>query len=66
MIARICSFVAQMLALIYIRDKIRKTNSYYDERNTSLGDYSVIMKEIPPCIGVQAKIRNLFSTYFKK
>ena len=59
-IIRVASFIIQMLALVYIRDKLTKANSYYDEITTSMSDYSVILKDVPAVIGVQAKIRKMF------
>jgi len=29
---RVTSFIVQLLILLYIRDILRKTNQYYDER----------------------------------
>ena len=39
---------------------IVKTNGYYDERTTSLSDYSLIINNIPKQLGVEAKIRKFF------
>jgi hypothetical protein len=44
---RVASFFIHMAALIYIRDNIRKTIEYYDEKTTSLSDYSIIIKNLP-------------------
>ncbi len=41
-----------MFTLLYIRDKIRKTNEYYDERSTTLSDYSVTLKHLPRKKGI--------------
>lgn len=65
-ILRVGSFLLQLCALIYIRDKLTKANAYYDERSTSLSDFSVILKDIPTVTGIQAKIRTLLSTFFSK
>lgn len=53
-----------MLALVYIRDKLTKANSYYDEITTTMSDFSVILKDVPAVIGVQAKIRKMFEQFF--
>jgi hypothetical protein len=50
---RIVCFIAHILALIYIRDAIRKTYEYYDEKTTSLSDYSIIIKNLPMKSGIQ-------------
>lgn len=65
-IIRVASFIIQMLALVYIRDKLTKANSYYDEITTSMSDYSVILKDVPAVIGVQAKIRKMFEKFFSE
>lgn len=65
-IIRVASFIIQMLALVYIRDKLTKANSYYDEITTSMSDYSVILKDVPAVIGVQAKIRKMFAQFFSE
>ena len=44
-----------------MRDKIIKLESYYDERTTSISDYSVIVKGIPPQKGIQAKLRKFLN-----
>jgi hypothetical protein len=46
-ILRWCSFLVQLMGLIYVRDTINKTRNYYDERTTLLSDYSVILHNIP-------------------
>jgi hypothetical protein len=54
---RIISFIIHLGFLIYMRDKIIKLESYYDERTTSLSDYAVILKNIPPQKNLQSKLR---------
>lgn len=44
---RIGSFIIHVLALLYIKDKIIKTWEYYDEMESDLSDYAVIVKNIP-------------------
>jgi hypothetical protein len=63
-IIRVLSFVIQLLALVYIRDKLTKANAYYDEITTSMSDYSIIIKDIPVVAGVQAKVRRMLETFF--
>lgn len=55
-----------MGALIYIRDNIRKTVEYYDEKTTSLSDYSFIMKNLPLKDGIQKDIKNFVNNNFKE
>ncbi len=64
MILRIASFVIHMLALIYIRDNIRKTIEYYDEKTTSLSDYSFLIKNLPKKNGIQGDIRRFVNEHF--
>jgi hypothetical protein len=53
-ILRIGSFIIHVLALLYIKDKIIKTWAYYDEMESDLSDYAVIIKNIPEkMIGVR-------------
>ena len=42
-----------------MRDTIRKTRSYYDERNTSISNYSVLLTRMPSQVGAEARIRHL-------
>lgn len=65
-IIRVGSFIIQLMALIYIRDKLTKANSYYDEISTTMSDYSLIIKDIPVTDRVQAKVRRMFNEYFDK
>jgi hypothetical protein len=46
-VLRIGSFIIHVLALLYIKDKIIKTWEYYDEMESDLSDYAVIVKNIP-------------------
>lgn len=46
-VLRIGSFIIHVLALLYIKDKIIKTWAYYDEMESDLSDYAVIVKNIP-------------------
>jgi hypothetical protein len=47
----------QMVALAYLRDVIRKTNEYYDERTTSLSDYSILLCNLPKKEGMKNRLR---------
>ena len=60
------SFVLHLCFLIYLRDKLIKLESYYDERTTSLSDYAVIMKNIPPQIKLMEKIKKFFESEFEE
>jgi hypothetical protein len=46
-VLRIGSFIIHVLALLYIKDKIIKTWEYYDEMESDLSDYAVMVKNIP-------------------
>lgn len=54
-----------MMALMYMRNRIIKLEAYYDERNTSLSDYSIIVKGLPKITGVQTSLRNFLKQAFK-
>ena len=56
-VLRFCAFLMQMVALAYMRDVIRKTNEYYDERTTSLSDYSVLLCNLPKKEGMKNRLR---------
>jgi hypothetical protein len=64
LILRISSFIIHLAALVYIRDKIRKTVQYYDEKTTSLSDYSFIMKNLPLKDDIQQDINNFVNNKF--
>lgn len=49
-----------------MRDMIKKTNDYYDERTCSLSDYSVMIKNIPKQIGTERIVRNFMQKGFTK
>lgn len=42
-ILRLSSFIIILLALLYMRDRLRKINEYYDERSISYSDFSIII-----------------------
>jgi hypothetical protein len=58
---RICSFIIQLLGLIYIRDTILKTLKYYEERNTLISDFAVIFMNLPQEAGSIGKIRSFLA-----
>lgn len=60
-VLRICSFIIHVLALLYIKDKIIKTWAYYDERESDLSDYTVIIKNIPAGLGVRGKLEEFIT-----
>lgn len=60
-VLRICSFIIHVLALLYIKDKIIKTWAYYDERESDLSDYTVIIKNIPVGVGVRGKLEEFIT-----
>ena len=55
-VARLSSFFMQLFTLVYIRDLVIKTRNYYDERTTSLSDYSIIVENLPQKSGNKGKI----------
>ena len=63
---RIVSYLFHLLLLIYMRDHIIKLESYYDERTTSLSDFTVIIKNIPNCENLKQKMSEFFLNEFKK
>lgn len=65
-VIRIVSFVFTLFYLLYMRDRLRKLSAYYDERNTSLSDYSIMMKKIPKVDHIQEKVRNFFEKGFSQ
>lgn len=64
MILRISSFVLQLLALMYIRDNIRKKYEYFDERAKSLSHYSLVLKNLPLKNSIQQNIKDFINKHF--
>jgi hypothetical protein len=61
-VLRIGSFIIHVLALLYIKDKIIKTWAYYDEMESDLSDYAVIVKNIPDgTTGVKERLANFIT-----
>lgn len=61
-VLRIGSFIIHVLALLYIKDKILKTWKYYDERESDLSDYAIIVKNIPEkTTGVRQRLTDLIT-----
>lgn len=63
-ILRWCSFLVQLMGLIYVRDTINKTRNYYDERTTLLSDYSVIFHNIPRETQTEQKLKRFLAEAF--
>ena len=55
-VMRIVSFCFHFALLVYMRDHMLKLEAYYDERNTSLSDYSIMVKDIPKSKGIKKKL----------
>ena len=55
-VTRVTSFFIQLSCLIYLRDLVIKTRNYYDERTTSLSDYSIMVENLPPKEGNKKRI----------
>lgn len=53
-----------LFTLVYIRDNIRKTYEYYDERSKSLAHYSLLFKKLPLKHGIQKCIREFVNKHF--
>jgi len=47
-IIRFTSFFTLLVTLIYVRDQFTKTWLYYDERDTTYSDFSILVEKIPP------------------
>ena len=65
-VLRVASFVIHFVFLVYMRDNLIKLEAYYDERTTSLSDYTVLLKYLPKTKGVQKKIKNFFMQEMSK
>lgn len=63
MVLRVGSFIIHVLALLYIKDKIIKTWEYYDEMESDLSDYAVIVKNIPEGL---TNVRQRLSNFITK
>ena len=50
----------QMVALAYMRDVIGKTNRYYEERETSISNYSIFIRNLPKKEGMKNLLRDFF------
>ena len=62
-VLRIGSFIIHVLTLLYIKDKIIKTWAYYDEMESDMSDYAVVVKNIPE--GMRG-INNKLATFLTK
>lgn len=47
LVLRITSFLTLLFCLVYVRDTFTKTWMYYDERETSYADFSVVVENLP-------------------
>lgn len=65
-ILRFTSFFVHLMGLIYMRDMIRKTNDYYNERTASLSDYSVLIRNLPNEVGADKRIREFMRVGMRK
>jgi hypothetical protein len=52
-VMRIVSFVAHMMGLMYIRNRITKLNKYYSERTPTFVNFSIIIKGLTKTKGIQ-------------
>ena len=60
LIIRVGSFTIQLAMLLFIRNRLTKNMSYYRERETTLSDYTVLIKELPKVPGIKKKVKKLF------
>lgn len=65
-VIRVCSFIIQLAVLMYIRDLIGKTRSYYDERTCSLSDYSIIVYNLPKRTGTRRNLLKFLQNCYDK
>lgn len=65
-VLRCTFFILHFFALLYIRDSIRKTYAYHDERDTSLSDFAIVIENIPEQKGLSKKLKEFFQSYFGK
>ena len=64
---RIMSFLGLLFFLVYFRNASKHLNEYYDERNCTLSDYSVIISDLPFEKGYRKKFSDFFDKgYFSK
>lgn len=63
-VMRVCSFAIQLVMLFVIRNKLIKTLKYYEERESSLSDYSLEIKGMPSVEKIRQKLYRLFEEYF--
>ena len=56
---RISTWILQLIYLIYARNNLRKTAHYYDERTTSLSDYSILIKNLRPQKKIREKLQKV-------
>jgi len=65
-VLRIGSFIIHVLTLLYIKDKISKTWEYYDEMESDLSDYAVMVKNIPKGMsGIRERLKNFLTRDIK-
>lgn len=63
---RITDWAVQFFFLVYTRNKILKRGEYYDEKTTTLSDFSILIKHLQPQEHIQAKLKLFFHTFFSK
>ena len=65
-VLRIGSFIIHVLTLLYIKDKIIKTWAYYDEMESDMSDYAVMVKNIPEGMrGINKKLTTFLTKDIK-
>ena len=63
-ILRVGSFVIQLALLFFIRNRLGRNLSYYKEKNVTISDYSLLIKDFPKVPNAQKKIKKVFEEFF--
>ncbi len=62
-ILRVVGLLITIAFFIYMRDSLSKLIGYYDERNTTFSDYSVIMKYVPNKENIKESLKKGLQNY---
>ena len=65
-VVRALSYIVQLCLLVYVRDLIKKTRNYYDERTCSLSDYSLMIHGLPKRKGTYKNLIKFLDKCFNK
>ena len=53
-----------MALLFFIRNRLGRNLSYYKEKNVTISDYSLLIKDLPKVDHAQKKIKKVFEEFF--